>query len=97
MWAGRERERIVSRRRRIFSRLDGSSFCPAKPGFTDITSTKSTSGRISSSEPRGVDGLSATPAFTPRLRRWSIARCRWGSASTWTLIEEAPASAKASR
>ncbi len=94
---GRPRARIASRKSPDLVEAGGSSFCPAKPGLTDMTSTKSTSGRISSRAPRGVDGLSATPGRTPRLRRWSTARCRWGSASTWTLIEDAPASTKASR
>ena len=41
---------------------------PPNPGFTDITSTWSTFAAISSSATTGVDGLSATPARSPRLR-----------------------------
>src|SRR5688572_6572677 len=50
-----------------FCRLFGMNFCPPKPGFTDITRMKSTSPAISSRAAAGVDGLSTTPALTPRL------------------------------
>ena len=44
-----------ARTRRSFSRLCGMNACPPKPGLTDITSTKSTSGAMSSSD-RGRRG-----------------------------------------
>ena len=38
---------------------------PPNPGFTDITSTKSSSPATSSSIDAGVDGLSTAPALAP--------------------------------
>ncbi len=71
--------------------------CPPKPGFTDITSTKSTVGAISSRADTGVDGLSTTPAFAPSFLICVTVRCRCGSTSTWTDTMLAPASMNASR
>ena len=70
---------------------------PPNPGLTVITSTRSRPGRTSSSITAGVAGLIATPAFSPSpLMRW-IVRSRWIAPSTWTISEDDPASAKASR
>ncbi len=87
---------IISRSARSFGSAAGMKLCPPKPGFTLITSTRSTSPitwRIDSS---GVCGLSTTPAFFPSDRICWIVRWRCGDASTWTLITSAPAFAKSS-
>ena len=69
---------------------------PPNPGFTDITSTKSTSAATSSIADTGVDGFSTTPAFAPSFLICVIVRCRCGSTSTCTDTMFAPASMNAS-
>jgi hypothetical protein len=70
--------------------------CPPKPGFTDITSTKSTSGAIASSDEAGVPGLSTTPALAPSLRMNATVRFRCRTASTCTETMLAPAATNSS-
>src|SRR5882724_9439650 len=76
---------------------------PPKPGFTDITRTRSRSSFTHSSEAGVVAGFSAAPAFTgpPRLPASSrievSVRCRCGHASTCTVSMSAPRSANSAR
>ena len=70
------------------------SVCPPKPGLTVMTSTRSTSARISLSADAGVAGLMATPARAPRPRICCARRCKCGVASWWTVMMSAPAAAK---
>ena len=65
---------------------------PPKPGFTDMTSTKSTSAATFSSTDTGVDGFSTTPAFAPSSLIAATVRCRCGSTSACTDSIDAPAS-----
>ena len=60
--------RAIARRASIFPIEAGMNDCPPKPGSTLITSTRSTSGRISRSTSTEVAGLIDTPAFAPALR-----------------------------
>jgi hypothetical protein len=56
---------------RISSTLDvllAIKVCPPNPGLTDMMSTKSTSAATFSIEVTVVEGLSTTPALTPRAR-----------------------------
>src|SRR5688572_3609047 len=86
----------ISRTRRSLSRLWGMNAWPPNPGFTDMTSTKSTSPAMSSSEDAGVAGLMTAPALAPSLLMAWIVRCRCAAASTWTETMLAPASTKSS-
>src|SRR5262249_10269773 len=52
----------ISRARRILSMAYGMNSCPPNPGFTDMMSKRSISGRISHTDCNGVAGFSATPA-----------------------------------
>src|SRR3954471_15009441 len=76
--------------------LRGMKVWPPKPGFTDMTRTKSTSAATSLIATTGVPGLITTPALMPCALIACTVRCTCGSASTWTEIIPAPASAKAS-
>src|SRR5262245_53155330 len=53
---------------RTFRWALGMNDWPPKPGFTDITSTRSRSSSTNSSAEGGVDGFSATPARAPSSR-----------------------------
>ena len=66
-------------------------------GSTVMTSTWSTSGRISTSTSAGVAGLIATPARFPRSRMLCTVRCRLKLPSQWTRNESEPASANSWR
>ena len=52
----------------IFGRVLSMKLCPPKPGFTDISSTRSSWSSVWSSQCSGVAGLSTRPAFTPNDR-----------------------------
>ena len=69
---------------------------PPKPGWTVITRTWSSSPSHGSIASNGVSGLIArpTPSPSPRI---SASRSAVLSTSTWTLIQSAPAWAKAER
>src|SRR6266540_4413933 len=54
-----------ARARRILSLDPGRNDCAPKPGFTDLTSSRSRSATTSSAYARGVPGLSASPASIP--------------------------------
>ena len=71
--------------------------CQLKPGFTDMTSTMSTSSTISSMADTGVAGLSATPTVFFSARIACSVRCRCRVASTCTVSPAAPALANVSR
>ena len=77
--------RIERAARAILSVLPGMYDCPPKPGFTDITSTRSTYGRISAIVSMDVAGFSVTPGFTPSSRICCTVRCRCGLVSTCTV------------
>src|SRR6266446_1921667 len=53
---------------RIFRWAEGMKDWPPNPGFTDITSTRSSSSSTNSRAEGGVDGFKATPAFAPSSR-----------------------------
>ena len=57
----------TARTRRSFPRLCGMNDCPEKPGFTDMTNTKSTSGAMASSADAGVAGLMHDARLRPEL------------------------------
>ena len=85
---------IIARTARSLSSADGMKACPPKPGFTDISSTRSSSGSTQSSTSTGVPGLSTRPALQPSdLISWMV-RCTCFEASGWKLMMLAPASAK---
>src|SRR5262252_2195066 len=86
---GREPRSVLTSR--IFRCADGMKDWPPKPGFTDITSTRSISSSTYSRADAGVDGFSATPAFAPSSRICASARCRCGQASRWIVTMSAPA------
>src|SRR5947208_8659126 len=79
------------------------NFWPPKPGFTDITRTRSRSSFTHSSVAGVVAGFSAAPAFTgrPRLPASSrievSVRCKCGQASTCTVSRSAPRAANSAR
>jgi hypothetical protein len=50
---------------RILSRVEGIKRCPPKPGFTDMSKTMCSSGKISSKTYSGVAGFNTTLARTP--------------------------------
>src|SRR5687768_4101281 len=79
------------RARAIFSTDPSMNFWPPKPGFTDITSSRSMSRATSRSDSTGVDGLIATPARQPSSRIRCNCRCRCGAASWWIVNTFAPA------
>ena len=91
------RPATMARTRATDSMLLFRKLWPPKPGFTVITSTRSTQSSTGSTIAAGVPGLIATPARLPRSRMvWSE---RWicGPASAWTVMPSAPACAKAAR
>src|SRR6267378_712657 len=79
------------------------NFWPPKPGFTDITSTRSRSSFTHSIVAGAVAGLSAAPAFTGLPRRLTSSRieasvrCRCGHVSTCTVSMSAPRAANSAR
>ena len=66
----------MARSRAILGSVAGTSFWPAKPGFTVMSRTMSRSGRMSSMAHRGVAGFRVTAAFAPAARMAESARCR---------------------
>src|SRR5262245_59559946 len=86
----------IARRRVTLSMECGMKAWPPNPGFTVMTSTKSSCCVTSSSAPMGVEGLRTAPALAPTLRIRLSVRCRCGTASTCTEIIAAPFAAKAS-
>ena len=69
---------------------------PPNPGWTVMTSTMSASGRKGSILSKGVSGLMETPTPSPWSEMRLTASLMSPSASTCTVIESHPASAKAS-
>ncbi len=70
--------------------------CPPKPGWTVITSSRSTASRNGSTASAGVSGLMAIPACRPAWRIAPMTRAASSSASTWKTIRSLPARAKRS-
>src|SRR5213593_1071192 len=93
----------IVRMYRIFGYTAGTNVWPPKPGFTDITRTRSRSSLTHSIVSGGVAGFRAAPAFTgvPRLavssRIEPSVRCRCGHASTCTVSMSAPRAANSAR
>jgi hypothetical protein len=63
-----------------------------KPGWTVMTSSRSSSPITPSTAPSGVSGLRANPTFTPILLREDSAPLRFPQASTCTVMMSPPAS-----
>src|SRR5438094_758266 len=78
----------------IFGTTDAMNCCPPKPGFTDISSTRSSFSSVWSSQTSGVAGLNARPALQPCSRMSESVRSMWSDASGWKLMMFAPALAK---
>src|ERR1700682_2249244 len=71
----------ISRARRTLSTEPFINFCPPKPGFTVMTSSRSRSGITSLTAVRGVDGFPTAPARQPSSRMRLSCRCRCGETS----------------
>jgi hypothetical protein len=86
-----------ARARATLSSVSGMRGWPPKPGFTVMTSSRSSWVRISSTTTSGVAGQSAAPARTPASWIAAIVPWRWRTASTWTVMMVAPASTNSRR
>src|SRR3989449_254269 len=80
---------------RIFGKTSARNACPENPGWTVMTSSRSTSPRYGTLFSNGVAGFRTTPGRIPASRIARIvARTSW-SLSTWTVRSSTPASTKA--
>ena len=74
----------------------GMNDCPPQPGLTLMQRTRSAQSRSSATASTGVPGLIATPARQPSSRIACRVRLACGVASSWKVIESAPALANSS-
>ena len=88
--------RRASARRATFSGEPGMKDWPPQPGLTVMQRTRSARPPSSASASAGVPGLIAMPARQPSSRIAARVRLACGVASSWKVIESAPAPANAS-
>ena len=92
----RSRRLISSRRTRSFGTTSWMNDCPPHPGWTVMTSSRSTWSSHGSTASAGVWGLSAIPGRLPARSISAMTARGSSSASTWKTIRSLPACAKRS-
>src|SRR2546422_6508454 len=78
---------------RIFGKTSARNACPENPGWTVMTSSRSTSPRYGTLFSNGVAGFRTTPGLTPASRIARIVAGTSWSLSRWTVRSSTPASA----